>query len=74
MLGAAGAAEAVIAIAALLHGIVPPTINLDDPTEDADHFDLVPNTAKARAMRYVLSNSFGFGGVNAALVFGLAPA
>ena len=74
MLGAAGAAEAVIAIAALRHGIVPPTINLDDPTEDADHFDLVPNTAKARAMRYVLSNSFGFGGVNAALVFGLAPA
>ena len=44
------------------------------PVEEADIFDLVPNIAKPKALKYALSNSFGFGGVNAALVFGKAPA
>lgn len=72
MLGAAGAMEAVITVMALRTGILPPTINLDDPEETADQFDLVANAAKAKPIRYALSNSFGFGGVNAALVFGTA--
>lgn len=72
-LGAAGALEAVISIRALREGVLPPTINLDEPVEEADVFDLVPNRAKPKAVDYVLSNSFGFGGVNAALVFGKAP-
>jgi len=69
MLGAAGAFEAVVSIQALREGLLPPTINLEDPEEAADVFDLVPNTAKPKAIEYALSNSFGFGGVNAALVF-----
>jgi 3-oxoacyl-[acyl-carrier-protein] synthase II len=73
LLGAAGALEAIISVMALREGMLPPTINLDDPIEAANLFDLVPNTAKQRTLEYVLSNSFGFGGVNAALVFGKAP-
>lgn len=72
MLGAAGAIEAVISVQALRHGMLPPTINLDDPVPEADVFDLVPNKPKPKALDYVLSNSFGFGGVNAALVLGKA--
>ncbi|MCR6673718.1 beta-ketoacyl-ACP synthase II [Devosia ginsengisoli] len=74
LLGAAGALEAIISVKALREGVLPPTINLDDPVEEADIFDLVPNAAKAKTIDYALSNSFGFGGVNAALVFGKAPA
>jgi 3-oxoacyl-[acyl-carrier-protein] synthase II len=74
LLGAAGALETIISIQALREGMLPPTINLDDPVPEADVFDLVPNTAKPKALDYVLSNSFGFGGVNAALVVGKAPA
>ncbi|KQX34081.1 3-oxoacyl-ACP synthase [Devosia sp. Root436] len=74
LLGAAGALEAIISVKALREGLLPPTINLDDPVEEADIFDLVPNVAKPKAIDYALSNSFGFGGVNAALVFGKAPA
>ncbi|HWU19543.1 MAG TPA: beta-ketoacyl-ACP synthase II [Devosia sp.] len=70
MLGAAGAIEAIISVQALRSGILPPTINLDDPEEVADIFDLVPKVAKPKAIDYALSNSFGFGGVNASLVFG----
>ena len=70
MLGAAGAFEAVVSVMALREGMLPPTINLDDPEDEADKFDLVPNVAKAKSVDYALSNSFGFGGVNAALVFG----
>lgn len=70
MLGAAGAIEAIISVQALRNGILPPTINLDDPEEVADIFDLVPKVAKPKAIDYALSNSFGFGGVNASLVFG----
>jgi 3-oxoacyl-[acyl-carrier-protein] synthase II len=69
MLGAAGAIEAVISILALRHQMLPPTLNLHDPEEVAKQFDLVPLKAKPKALRHVLSNSFGFGGVNASLVF-----
>jgi len=70
LLGAAGAIEAVFCIEALRHGLLPATINLDDPEETANIFDLVPNQPKQKPITYALSNSFGFGGVNAALVLG----
>jgi 3-oxoacyl-[acyl-carrier-protein] synthase II len=69
MLGAAGAIEAVFSILALRHQMLPPTLNLHEPEEVAKQFDLVPLTAKPKALKHVLSNSFGFGGVNASLVF-----
>lgn len=70
MLGAAGAIEAIIAIKALNEELAPPTINLDDPDEGCD-LDYVPHTArKAEGLQYVMSNSFGFGGHNSALIFG----
>ncbi len=72
MLGAAGSIEAIIGLRALEDQVVPPTLNLDNPSEGCD-IDLVPHQAKERPIRYVLSNSFGFGGTNAALVFGPAP-
>jgi 3-oxoacyl-[acyl-carrier-protein] synthase II len=68
LLGAAGAVEAIFSILALRDGIVPPTLNLDDPSPGCD-IDLVPHKAKERPVRYVLSNSFGFGGTNASLIF-----
>ena len=72
MLGAAGSIEAIIGLRALEDQVVPPTLNLDNPSEGCD-IDLVPHQAKERPIRYVLSNSFGFGGTNAALIFGPAP-
>ncbi len=69
LLGAAGALEAVYSILALRDGVVPPGLNIDDPEPDADIFDLAPNKAKSKQLDYVLSNGFGFGGVNASLVF-----
>jgi 3-oxoacyl-[acyl-carrier-protein] synthase II len=68
LLGAAGAVEAIFAILALRDQVAPPTINLDAPSEGCD-LDLVPLRPKERRIRHVLSNSFGFGGTNAALVF-----
>jgi 3-oxoacyl-[acyl-carrier-protein] synthase II len=68
MLGAAGAAEAIFSIKALETGVVPPTLNLDNPSEGCD-IDLVPHQAKERKVETVLSNSFGFGGTNASLIF-----
>ncbi len=68
LLGAAGAVEAIFSILALRDGIVPPTLNLDDPSPGCD-IDLVPHKAKERTVRYALSNSFGFGGTNASLIF-----
>ncbi len=68
MMGAAGAIEAIYAVEAIRHGIVPATLNLEDP-DVGERFDLVPKVAKAKPLRHVLSNSFGFGGVNASLVF-----
>jgi len=68
LLGAAGAVEAIFSILAIRDGIVPPTLNLDNPSPGCD-IDLVPHHAKERRVDYVLSNSFGFGGTNASLVF-----
>ncbi|WP_374449789.1 beta-ketoacyl-ACP synthase II, partial [Stella sp.] len=72
LLGAAGTVEAIYSILAIRDGVVPPTRNLDNPSEGCD-LDLVPHQAKERRVRYALSNSFGFGGTNASLVFGPAP-
>ncbi len=68
LLGAAGGVEAVFSVLAIEDGVVPPTRNLDNPSPDCD-IDLVPHDAKQRPVRVVLSNSFGFGGTNASLVF-----
>ncbi len=68
MLGAAGAVEAAIAALALQQGIVPPTINLENPDPECD-LDYVPNKARKQTIKTALSNSLGFGGINAALVF-----
>jgi 3-oxoacyl-[acyl-carrier-protein] synthase II len=69
LLGAAGGLEAVISVLALHEGVLPPTINLDNPDERAAGFDLIPHTAREKHVDYTLSNSFGFGGTNVALVF-----
>jgi 3-oxoacyl-[acyl-carrier-protein] synthase II len=68
LLGAAGGAEAIFSVLAMRDGIVPPTINLDNPGEGCD-LDYVPNTAREMAVDIALSNSFGFGGTNGTLVF-----
>ena len=68
LLGAAGSVEAIFSILALREGVVPPTLNLDNPSPGCD-IDLVPHKAKERPVRYALSNSFGFGGTNASLIF-----
>ena len=68
MLGAAGAAEAVISIMSLMNRAVPPTINLDDPSEGCD-LDFVPGSMRDLNFDVALSNSFGFGGTNASLLF-----
>jgi 3-oxoacyl-[acyl-carrier-protein] synthase II len=67
-LGAAGAIEIIATVMSLRTGIVPPTINLDDPDEAAVGLDLTPNVARLRAMNVAVSDSFGFGGQNSALV------
>jgi 3-oxoacyl-[acyl-carrier-protein] synthase II len=69
MLGAAGGAEAVACIKMMQTGKVHPTINLHEADPDCD-LDYVPNTARERKLKKVMSNGFGFGGVNASLVFG----
>jgi len=68
LLGAAGGLETVLCALALRDEVVPPTINLDNPDEGAAGFDLVAHAARRKAMRAVLSNSFGFGGTNVSLV------
>jgi 3-oxoacyl-[acyl-carrier-protein] synthase II len=72
LLGAAGSAEAIFSLLALHHQIVPPTLNLDRPSDGCD-LDLVPYEAREREVRTALSNSFGFGGTNATLIFARAP-
>ncbi len=67
-LGAAGSIEAIVTLRTLREGIVPPTINLHDADEAAAGLDLTPNVARERAIRVAVSNSFGFGGQNSALV------
>jgi 3-oxoacyl-[acyl-carrier-protein] synthase II len=67
LLGAAGGIEAAFSMLAVQHGIVPPTINLDDPDPDCD-LDYVPHTAREADVRVAVSNSFGFGGTNATVI------
>jgi 3-oxoacyl-[acyl-carrier-protein] synthase II len=67
LLGAAGAVEAIFSILAIQNNIVPPTLNLDNPSDGCD-INLVPHEAQERPVRRALSNSFGFGGTNASLV------
>ncbi len=68
LLGAAGAVEAIFCTLAMRDGIVPPTINLDDPEDAVNGLDLVPHVAKIRKVDVAVSNSFGFGGTNASIV------
>ena len=72
MLGAAGAVEAIFCLLAIRDQVVPPTINLDNPSVDTA-LDLVPHKARKRPINIALSNSFGFGGTNASLVFRRMP-
>lgn len=72
LLGAAGGLEPVLCVLALRDGLMPPTINLDDPDPVGAGMNLVPNTAQERPIRALMNNSFGFGGTNCALVLGAA--
>jgi len=67
LIGAAGAIEAIVCILAIQHGVIPPTINLENPDPDCD-LDYVPNVARQQRVRAAMSNSFGFGGHNSVLV------
>ncbi len=73
LLGAAGALEAIICVKALVHGILPATINSETPDPECD-LDYVPNTARHQRIKTAMSNSFGFGGHNACLIFGVHEA
>jgi 3-oxoacyl-[acyl-carrier-protein] synthase II len=68
LLGAAGAVEAVFSIMCIKENIIPPTLNLDNPSVETK-IDLVPHESKEKEINAVLSNSFGFGGTNASLIF-----
>ena len=68
LLGAAGAVEAIYTMKAIETGVLPPTLNLENPSENCQGIDLVPKTAKEKKVTTALSNSFGFGGTNASLV------
>ncbi len=68
LLGAAGAVEAIYSLKAIETGTLPPTLNLDNPSENCQGIDLVPKIAKNKTVNTVLSNSFGFGGTNASIV------
>ncbi|MGW8181523.1 MAG: beta-ketoacyl-[acyl-carrier-protein] synthase II, partial [bacterium] len=67
MIGAAGAIEAITCVLTICSGIIPPTINLDDPDPECD-LDYVPNVARQKKVRTALSSSFGFGGHNSVLI------
>ena len=68
LLGAAGAIEAIACVKSLMHGVITPTINYENPDPDCD-LDCTPNHARSKNIQYALSNSFGFGGHNAVLLF-----
>ena len=70
LLGAAGAIEAIYSIKAVETGMLPPTLNLNEPEDDVAGFDLVPLKSRQRLVRNAMSNSFGFGGTNASLIVG----
>ena len=69
LLGAAGAVEAIFSLKSLNENVIPPTINLDNPDEYCEGFNLTPNIAQKKSIKYVISNSFGFGGTNGTLIF-----
>jgi 3-oxoacyl-(acyl-carrier-protein) synthase len=69
LLGASGAIEALVCVKVLQDGILPPTINYETPDPECD-LDYVPNQARPAAVKKVMSNSFGFGGHNAAIILG----
>ena len=68
LLGATGAVEAIFSLMAIRDQVAPPTINLDNPSEGCD-LNFVPHTAQEQKIEVVLSNSFGFGGTNATVIF-----
>ncbi len=68
LLGAAGGIEAGFSVLSIMEGVIPPTINIDEPDPDCD-LNYTPNTAALRAVDVAMSNSLGFGGHNASLVF-----
>jgi 3-oxoacyl-[acyl-carrier-protein] synthase II len=68
LLGAAGGLEAILCLKAIGEGVLPPTINLDHPDPACD-LDYVPHQARKKEIRTAMSNTFGFGGVNAVLIF-----
>ena len=68
LLGAAGGIEAIFSLLSIYKGVIPPTINLENPSEGCD-LDYVPNTAREADVDVAISNSFGFGGTNGSLVF-----
>jgi 3-oxoacyl-[acyl-carrier-protein] synthase II len=72
LLGAAGAVEAIFCVLAMRDSLVPPTLNLDEPSVQTP-IDLTPHKARERVIRAAMSNSFGFGGTNAAVIFKAAP-
>ena len=69
LLGAAGSVEAIFSLLAMRDNVVPPTLNLNNPSEGCEDVNLVPHVAQEMITDAVLSNSFGFGGTNASLVF-----
>ncbi len=68
LLGGAGGVEAVFSVLTIKHGVIPPTINYETPDPDCD-LDYVPNVARQAEVKTAMSNSFGFGGTNASLIF-----
>jgi 3-oxoacyl-[acyl-carrier-protein] synthase II len=70
LLGAAGSVEAIFTLLSLKEGILPPTLNLENPSEGCEGIDLIPLKAKEKKITYAMSNGFGFGGTNASLVLG----
>ena len=68
LLGAAGGVEAIYSVLTIKHGVIPPTVNYETPDPECD-LDYVPNTPRESKVRVVMSNSFGFGGTNATLIF-----